>query len=261
MAGVDETKSKSTHGTAQLGGDTSRVELIEEIAELSKIPGIEDYFLRALFEAKQIFKDKIREFYRLKDNFESESSKEKPEEVKAEMIPELSKAFEKSKTYFFELTRIEDQETKSGFRWELGKFKLKNKADGKVVDIIFDDFIKNVDQYEVTPQRIQDEIVDVPSFDKKFQISFTKSSTTRVVGFVKEAKPVEEKPDEKGIEERAKKRLVMRSNRNMLKLSNTWENPLEKEELEELLQYNPEFTENLIFSIRMKRAFDCPQRR
>jgi hypothetical protein len=258
MTAEGETNSKSTDSTSHLGGDTTRIEMIEEIAELSKIPDIKDHFSQVLSDVKQKFQVKIKEYYRLKNNIESESSKDKPEEMKEEAIPELSKAFEKSKTYFFELTRFEDPERESGFIWELGKFNLKTKSNGKIVSIIFDDFIKNVDQYEVTPHRIQDKIVDVPSLDKKFQISFTKSSPTRVVGFVKEAKIVEEKPGEKEKEEKAKKRLVVRSNRNMLKLATTGEPSMEmeKEELEELLQYNPEFTENILFSIRMKQAFD-----
>lgn len=250
-----ETNSKSIHGNAQLGGDTSRIEMIEEIAILSKIPEIEEHFSMALLKAKQIFKDKIKEFYRLNDNIESESSKDKPEEMKKEEIPGLSKAFEKSKTYFFELTRDSDPGSESGFKWKLGKFKLKNKADGKIVSIIFDDFIKNVDHYEVNPQRIQDEILDVPSLNKKFQISFTKSSPARVVGFVKEAKSVEEKPGEKGKKEKAEEKFVVRRNRNMLKLNTTGSKNLEmeKEELEELLQNNPEFMDEMLFSIRMKQ--------
>lgn len=254
MTSTSKTNSKSTHGTVQLGGDTSGVEMIEKIAELSKIPEIEEYFSQALLKAKQIFEDKIREFYRLNDNIEGESSKDKAEEMKKEGIPELSKAFEKSKTYFFELTRIEDHQAESGFKWELGKFKLKNKADGKIVNIIFDDFIKNVDQYEVTPKRIQDKIVEVPSLDKKLQINFTKSSPTRIVGFVKEYREVEEKSGKKGEEEKEEK-FVLKRNRNMLKLNLTVRESMEmeKEELEELLKNNPEFMDSMLFSIRMKQ--------
>jgi hypothetical protein len=245
-----------------LGGDTSRVEMIEEIAALSKIPEIEEHFSQVLLKAKQKFKSKIRDFYRLNDNIESEISKKKPEEKKEKGIPELSKAFEKSKTYFFELTRVEDPGKEPGFKWQLGKFKLKTKDDGKVVSIIFDDFIKNVDHYEVTPQRIKDEIVNVPSLDKKFQISFTKSSPTRVVGFVKEVKSIEEKSGEKGKEEKAEEKFVVRRNRNMLKLDTTVRKNLErmeKEELEELLKYNQEYTDKLLFSIQVKRACDLLQ--
>ena len=251
---TSETNSKLTNGEAQMGG--SRIELVEEIANLSKIPEIEEYFLQALLEAKQKYQVQIKEYYRLKDNFESESSKDKPEEIKEEVIPGLLKAFEKSKTYFFEFTRVNDPGTAPGYRWELGKFKLKTKAEGKIVDIIFDDFIKDVDQYEVTPHRIRDEIVDVPSLQKKLQISFTKSSPTRVVGFVKEAKPIEEKQGEK-----ADDLQVVKRNRNMLKLDTGRTKTLEinKKELEELLQNNPEFTENMIFSIRLKQFVDHPQ--
>ena len=224
--------------------------IIDEIAELAKIPEIEDYFAEVLLDVKKKFRDKIREFYR---------SKDKLDQMEEEKISDLSKAFEKNKTYFFELTCIEDPKRESGVKWEFRRFKLK--ANGKIMNIIFDDFIEKADQYEVAPHRIQEEIVDVPSLTKKFRINFTKSSSTRVVGFVKEYKEVEEKPGEKEKEEKAEQRLVIRSNRNMLKLSAAaekhWE--LEKEELKELLQYNPEYTENVIFSIRMKRAFDCPQ--
>lgn len=258
MAAAGETNSKSTDGMPHLGGDTDRIEMIEEIAELSKIPGIKDHFLQVLSGVKQKFQVKIKEYYRLKDNIKSESSKDKPEERKEEVIPELSKAFEKSKTYFFELTRAEDPKKEPGIKWELGRFKLK--ANGKVVSIIFNDFIKNADQYEVTPHRIQDEIVDVPSLDKKFRINFTKSSPTRVVGFVKEYKKVEEKVGEKGKEE-AEEKFVVKSNRNMLKLDTSVKKNLEmkKEELVELLQNNPEFMDNMLFSIRIKQAVDRPQ--
>jgi hypothetical protein len=254
MANAGETNSKSINGTPHPGGDTARIEMIEEIAELSKIPDIKDHFSQVLSDVKQEFQGKIKEYYRLQENINSGSSKDKPEEMKEEVFPELSKAFEKSKTYFFELTRIDDPERESGFRWELGKFKLKYNV--KIVDLIFNDFVEEVERYKVAPQRIQDKIVDVPSLEKKFQISFTKSSPTRVVGFVKEAKIGDEKQGEKEKEE--KERFVVRSNRNMLKLSTTGENTLEmeKEELEELLHYNPEFMDNMLFSIRMKQTFD-----
>jgi hypothetical protein len=261
MTSTGETNSKSTHGIVQLGGDTSRVEMIEEIATLSKIPEIKEHFSQALLKAKKIFKNKIREFYRLNDNTEGEPSKDKPEKMKGEVVHELSKAFEKSKTYFFELTRIDEPGTESGFRWELGKFKLKTKDDGKFVDLIFNDFIEKVDQYKVTPQQIKDEIVEVPSLDKKFQISFTKSSPTRVVGFVKEAKSTEEKPGEKGKEE-AEDKFVIKRNKNMLKLNSgrTKTLKMNKKELEELFETNPEYTDNLIFYIETKRAFDHPEK-
>jgi hypothetical protein len=256
MANSGETNSKSINSAPHLGGDTARIEMIEEIAELSKIPEINDHFSQLLSDVKKKFQVKIKEYYRLQENINSGASKDKPEEMKEEAIPELAKAFEKSKTYFFELTRIDDPERESGFRWDLGKFKLKYNL--KIVDLIFNDFVEEVERYKVAPQRIQDKIVDVPSLDKKFQISFTKSSPNRVVGFVKEAKIVDEKPGEKEKEEKAKKRFVVRSNRNMLKLATTGESPIEmeKEELEELLQYNPEFMDNMLFSIRMKRTFD-----
>ena len=201
MAATGETKSKSIDVAAHLGGDLSRIEMLEEIANLSKIPEIEDYFSQALLEAKEKFQDKIKECHRLKGNLKTESSKDKPEEMKEEGIPEISKAFEKGKTYFFELTRVEDPGSETRFRWELGRFKLKNKAHVKIMDIIFDDFINHLDQYEVTSHRIQDEIVDVPSLGKRFHICFTKSSLTRMVGFVKEAEEVQERV----IEEREKK--------------------------------------------------------
>jgi hypothetical protein len=79
------------------------------------------------------------------------------------------------------------------------------------------------------------------------------------VGFVKEYKEVEEKPGEKGKDEKAEERFVVRRNRNMLKLNTKVRKNLvemEKEELEELLQYNPEFMDSMLFSIRMKQACD-----
>lgn len=216
--------------------------IIDEIAELAKIPEIEDYFAGVLLEVKKKFRDKINE-YRLKENIKNESPTDKLEQLEEEEISELSEAFKKNKTYFFELIRVEDPGREPAFRWEVEKFNLKTRANGKIKKIIFDDFIRNVDRYEVTSSRIQDKIVDIPFLDKKIQINFTKSSPTRVVGFVKEYK------------EKAEEKFVLKRNRNMLKLNTTVRKHQEmgKEELQELLQTNPEFMDSMLFSIRMKQ--------
>lgn len=247
MAATDETNLKSSNFTPYPGDDTAKNEMIKAITELSEIRIIKDFFLQSLSQAREKFEDEIKEFYRLKDN---------PDQMEEEGISELSKAFEKNKTYFFEMIRVEDPKREFGVKWSLGRFKLK--ANGKVVNIILDDFIKNADQYEVNPQRIQEEIVDIPSLNKKFWINFTKSSSSRIVGFVKEYKIVEEKAGEKGKEEKEEEKFVLKKNRNMLKLVTKGKKSLEieKEELEELLQYNPEFTDDMFFSIRMKQALD-----
>ncbi|NIM17360.1 MAG: hypothetical protein GTO45_35590 [Candidatus Aminicenantes bacterium] len=89
----------------------------------------------------------------------------------------------KSKTYFFELSRFKAPNREFG-KWELEKIKFEAGKD--IVDKIFSNFSEKIDEYEPDPNQIQTEIVDLPDLGRSFQINFTKSSDTRVVGFVKE---------------------------------------------------------------------------
>ncbi|NIR06302.1 MAG: hypothetical protein GTN82_12845 [Candidatus Aminicenantes bacterium] len=249
---VDSTDNQNEKGKKEIRihGDTNRINIVQQIELLSEIPEIKDYFSRALLEARYIFKDKIEEYHNVKNNIKREVSREKPGEVKEEEIPDLPQPLAKSKTYFFELTRLEHPE--KGFQWELGKFKLQ--ANEKTVNMIFSDFISEVDEYEIAPHRIQENTVYSPPLDKWFQIKFTKSSHTRVVGFVKEVDKEDKKAKKTKVE---MKDFVVKRNRHMLKLATVMKT-VGIEELKEFIENNPGFTEDMLFSLRIKRLADLP---
>jgi hypothetical protein len=234
--------------------NTTRDEMLKEIARLTEIPEIKEFFARKCREARVTFQEAIKAFNQPKDRRKKELPEEKPEEAELEdeESTELSKAFARNKTFFFELTRIDDPESDNGFRWELGRLKLK--AGEKALHMIFGEFMTRVEHFEISPQRILDEIVDVPLLNRKFKISYTKSSSNRVVGFVKEAEATEEKTEELVKAARIpEERLVINSNKNMLKFDCRTDEPVEPEDLETFLAENPEFWQNMIFTYRLKQ--------
>jgi hypothetical protein len=224
--------------------DTGKIKLLEEIESLAYIPEVHDYFYRALLEARHIFHAKIKDY-------ELQKLKNGPHKKEAEEVPDLENASKKSMTYFFELNRGEDSRNELGSEWELEKCKLP--PDAKDIKMVLNDFKTKVEEYEIAPHRIQDEPFQLKSHDKWFNIRFTKSSRTRVVGFVKEAEDAREKAKEKQKKEEEKK-FVLKSNGNMRKLATKESRPLEQEEFQEFLQNNKEFADDMYFSINMKRA-------
>jgi hypothetical protein len=144
---------------------------MREIDQLAHIPEFEEFFTKALKEAKEKYPEKVVEYQNL-----IKVSKEQLEEI-------IGEPSTKSKSYFFELTLIEDPQAESGYRWEVGKFKLN--VNKQIVNMIFSGLIANINEYEVSPTHIRTEFVYSPSLSKWFQINFTKSSDSRIVGFVK----------------------------------------------------------------------------
>jgi hypothetical protein len=225
--------------------DSGKIKILQEIKSLVNIPEVHDYFYRALLEAKHIFHAKIKD-YQLQE-VENNSYKKEAEEV-----PDLQSAPIKSMTYFFELNRDEDSTDEAGSGWQLEKCKLP--PDAKDIKMVLNEFKKKVEEYEIAPHRIQDEPFQLQP-NKWFNIRFTKSSPTRVVGFVKEAEDAREKAKEKQKKEEVKK-FVLKRYGNMRKLAIGESRPLGHEEFQEFLQGNKEFAEDLYFSINMKRASD-----
>jgi hypothetical protein len=243
MTGSKDTDGKINNDTIRLGGDTARIDMVEEIAQLALIPEVREYFQGALTTAMDKFKERINEYRNIKLNVEKES---KEKTVSKEDLPELPEPLKKSKTYFFELSRVDDSE--SGFsRWEVGKFKMN--VGGNVVNMIFNEFIGKIDKYETAPTRIQTEIVYSLPLDKYFQISFTKSSDTRVVGFVKKA----DKEKVELLEQEKRKKFVVRTTKNtvIMETQTSWE--LDWEEFIPDVKNDPEF-HDMLYYLLMKRA-------
>jgi hypothetical protein len=239
----DQNNSAGPDEPSTMGEDTAKIKILEEIESLVNIPGIQEYFFRAILEARHIFHDKIKDY---------ELQKVKNESYKKEAgeVSEISNASKKSMTYFFELNRGEDSQDEAGSGWDLDKCKLP--PDAKEIKMVLNDFKKKVEEYEIAPHRIQDEPFQLHP-DKWFNIRFTKSSPTRVVGFVKEAEDAGEKAREKQKKE-AEGKFILKRYGNMRKLATRESRPLEHEEFQEFLQANKEFAEDVYFSINMKRA-------
>jgi hypothetical protein len=181
----------------KIGGDTGRYKLVKQIDILTQIPEIEEFFSKALEEVKQKHWNIIDQFLSLKSGTDA---KEKVE---------VSSSLSKSKSYFFEVSRVEKRGADPGHTWNLEKCKLQ--ADENIVNAIFSGFLKKLDDYEIAPAKIQTEIVKLPESSRAFQINFTKSSDTRVVGFVKEIEKEEEVREDD---------FVLQDNINLLKVNN-----------------------------------------
>jgi hypothetical protein len=225
--------------------DTSRIKIIEEIKQLSNIPEIREYFFRALLEARHIFKYKIEAHRGLKNN---------PPGIEPEKIPGFSHAL-KSKPFFFELSRSKDLEAESGCSWKPDKCNLP--PDEEAMKTVFNDFIKKIEEYEIAPHLLQDERVHFQPLNKWFLIRFTKSSPTRVVGFVKEVEEDQEKL-KGGQKKEEEKKFVKKVNRSMLKIDPNVTISIKREELEEFLRSNHEFTDDMVFLLNMKRQSEFP---
>lgn len=172
------------------GGDTGRYKLVKEIDELTIIPELETFFASAIKDAKLKYRELISQFI----NLESK----------------VSQGFEieKKKSYFFEANRI-DFPGGDGYRWKLEKCKLN--AGNALGHSIFSYFLKSLDKIEIAPNRVQTETIDLPDIERAFQINYTKSSETRVVGYVKETERSAEGSGED---------FVIKDNINVLKMAN-----------------------------------------
>lgn len=151
-----------------------KYKIIDEIEELCNIPGIDDFFYRALAEARVKFKDKIHHY-------------------RKRVVPSFKAGESKDKAYFFDLNRVDDPESETGHKWELGEFKLESRQD--IIEVILPRFIRKVDDYEILPQQEQNRIISSPNLDKSFKITFMKNNDKRVIGFVEEVEEAEENKD------------------------------------------------------------------
>ncbi|NIR06311.1 MAG: hypothetical protein GTN82_12890 [Candidatus Aminicenantes bacterium] len=216
-----------------VGDDTAGLRMVREIEKLAQIPEIEDFFSEVLTEVKKRFPNKIKHLRKLKANLEAK---------KEDVISGYSNDLSKSKTYFFQLSRVKDPNREFGHKWELEKIKFKDEKD--ILNIILSNFLEKIGHYETDPNQIQTEIVDLSDLGRSFQISFTKSSDTRVVGFIKEIQKNE------NIEEN----VVVQNNRYMVK-GKPKSLQLEAEKIQSslfhLIEENPEFTKYLLFYFLM----------
>ncbi len=205
----------------------NKAEIIKEINELLKVQGGEEFFLKVLKEAKEKFRDAI------------ESRGKKDEAAKdEEPNPFFQNGFSKEKLYFFELKRVEDAESKTGFRWHPGQFNLKGRKD--IEDMILSDFIGRIEEYEVAPALIQDKVVISGKTGNAFDVNFMKSED-RLVGFVKEAEDELEA-------------FALEKNGQMIKLATNYQNVNTEEMYQrifELMEKNPTARDDIFFYFYM----------
>lgn len=212
------------------GSDTARDEIVEEIDDLIRIPEIKKFLSTAVAEAKQKFQDQIQQYQKSRDDANLEKDKsQKEKEDTLSILNDLAQ----NKTFFFEFSRTGDLELESGAAWKLEKCKFKENE--KIVNAVFSNFLEKLDQYEIAPNRIQTETVYASSpLGRFFQISFTKTSDSRVVGFVKEIEREEEKEE----------KFVLEDNINLLKVKD--DPNLDNQEIYSrvihVLEKYPEFT-------------------
>ena len=208
------------------GNDSEIAGMMREIRELLHDPGVKKRFSEVLRQAKQELK--------------------KPGEKKEDKIPDSQDTVQRSKSYFFELNKIKEPGFDLSSRWELGSLKLK--AGKKIVEEIFSQLRKKIDDCEVAPNKIQSEIVKLPAQDTLFQINFTKSSEKKVSGFIKEIGK-----DRKAIGEDTDG-FVVKNNINMLKLATKAKN-LDKDDMyariKQAMKKNPDVIEDIFFYLLM----------
>lgn len=135
---------------------------LQEIAELAQIPEVENFLVRAVEDAKEQFKDEIERYRKI-------------------VLPTFSDGVSKDKSFFFEMTRVDDPTNEAGFRWELGKFRLQPH-----IAAILEQFAQEVENSPVIPQQQQEKILKSLTTEKNFKVTFMKNDDSRVVGFIEE---------------------------------------------------------------------------
>lgn len=211
------------------GSDKERIEMMREIVRLSLIPEGRKYLAKMLKQAKKELKEEIEQY----------TDSEKTGETEKTKSADYFKNWSSFKTYFFDLNGIKDQ---NGVKWE--PVKVKSNEGKDIIDMVFPKFIKKLSQYQVSPDLLQSEIIELPDLDKAFKIGFTKKSETQVVGFIKEH--TEEK---KGEED-----FVIRDDSNILVITKKYKN-LKKDEMYEkikqIMKSHPELIEDIFFYSHM----------
>lgn len=145
---------------------------LAELEELLNVEKVENYLAEHLQKAKDLFRDEIREYRKLRVG--SEKTGASSEEM-----------WRNDKSYFFEFNKVENSERMSKYEWKLAKFKLENNKN--VVRMVFPDvFIGAIDEADVTGQKITTRRFKSPGTQRSFLVDFMKPKEDRVVGFVKE---------------------------------------------------------------------------
>jgi hypothetical protein len=139
-----------------------------------------------------------------------------------------------NKSYHFELTRVENPQIEGGYEWVIGEFKFKEKKD--IVENIFPDFFKKLDEYEPNPQKSHMSFIKSPS-ERSFEIRFVKNTTDKVTGFVKEL-------------ERIKEEFVIKEKNSMVKVAAKYPEENKDEmhkKILQLMEENKEARQDIFF--------------
>jgi hypothetical protein len=209
--------------------DTERVEMLRDITRLSLTHEGRKYLVKMLKQAKK----------ELKEAVDQHTDTEKTGETVEKQSTYYFKKWSSSKTYFFDLNGIKEQ---NGIKWDPAKVKSNEGKD--ILNMVLPKFIKELGQYEVSPDLLQSEIIELSDLDKAFKIGFTKKSETRVVGFIKE-----HEEEKKGEED-----FVIRDDSNILVITKKYKN-LKKDEMYEkikqIMKAHPDLIEDIFFYSHM----------
>lgn len=149
-----------------------------QLEDLLNIDEINDYIFDALQMARERYKDRIEDYYKMKRESEKGESS-------------LDDGWQREKSYFFEFNRVENRDKITNYEWKLVKFKLEDRKD--IIQMVFSDkFILEIDQAPITQQKILKEEIKSEMTGRIFQYEFVKPSLERVVGFVKETNKVDD---------------------------------------------------------------------
>lgn len=188
---------------------------IKELRDLLHIPEVEAYISNALEEARRKYAEEIEEYLNSKQDIDKQ----------------IGKRLLKNKSYFFEAKRVVDENSES--KWVLTDLKLE--ADKATIDMIFSEFLEDLDKTETNPKGFQKETFIPPSQNKVFEIYFIKGSDSHVSGFFK---ILEED-------------FIVRNNANMVTLNNHASKNLGKEALMRLIDENDEFSKDISSTLRL----------
>lgn len=151
-------------------------ERIKEIVELMNIPEFEKLINIKIEELKIILAKKVNLYYKLKNEFKGTNQE-------GLHLLENGSLDRSKRTYFFELNRIEDSYSRTGYQWILKK--IEPEPDEEIEAIIPAEVIAIIGRHKTNPTKIEFDEYYSDKLEKKFDIKSIKYNDSRVFGTIR----------------------------------------------------------------------------
>jgi hypothetical protein len=154
----------------------NKQERVKELFELMNIPEFEKLINIKIEELKIILAKKVNLYYKLKNEFKGTNQE-------GLHLFENGSLDRSKQTFFFELNRIEDTNSTTGYQWILKK--IDPEPNGDIAGIIPADVIPLIGRHKTNPTKIEFDEYFSEKLNKKFDIKSIKYNDSRVFGTIR----------------------------------------------------------------------------